>query len=95
MLGTESGDSFRLFQEDLKDDDHELVMATTHRLASVGTLMGPARVRAELIPFLLEYVEQDSDEAHTSFAKQLGVFTEVDKQEKKDMQCNGMNGSEQ
>jgi hypothetical protein len=67
-----------MMQEDLKDDDHELVMATTGRLISVASLMGQVRVRAELIPFLLEYVdEQDSDEAHTSIARQLGDFTEV------------------
>jgi len=75
--GGDSGDSFRLFQEDLKDDDHELVMATTARLSAVATLIGPARTRAELIPFLLEYVEQDSDEAHTSISRQLGDFSEV------------------
>lgn len=63
--------------EDLKDDDHELVMATTNRLISVAQLLGQARTRNELIPFLLEYVEQDSDEAHTAIAKHLGDFTDV------------------
>jgi serine/threonine-protein phosphatase 2A regulatory subunit A len=71
------GDSFRLFVDDLKSDDHELVMATTARLPAVAALSGPARTRAELLPFLLEWIEQDADEAHTSIAKQLGDFTEL------------------
>lgn len=52
-------------------------MATTHRVGAVAQLMGPARTRNELVPFLLEYVEQDADEAHTSIAAHLGDFTEV------------------
>ena len=70
-------DSLRLFQEDLKDDDHELVIATCGRILNVAQLLGQQRTRNELIPFLLEYVEQDSDEAHTVIAKHLGDFTEV------------------
>lgn len=70
-------DSLRLFQEDLKDDDHELVIATCGRLVAVAHLLGQQRTRNELIPFLLEYVEQDSDEAHTIIARHLGEFTEV------------------
>lgn len=75
--GSPDSDCFRLFVDDLKDDDHELVMATTHRMDNVALLMGQQRTRSELIPFLLEYVEQDSDEAHTSIARHLGDFTEV------------------
>lgn len=70
-------DSFRVFVEDLKEDDHELVMATAARLPAVAALIGQARTRNELIPFLLDWVEQDADEAHTSIANQIGDFTEV------------------
>ena len=70
-------DSLRLFQEDLKDDDHELVMQTCQRLLHVAQILGQQRTRNELIPFLMEYVEADADEAHTIIAKHLGDFTEV------------------
>jgi hypothetical protein len=66
-----------LFQEDLKDDDHQLVIATCGRILHVAQLLGQQRTRNELIPFLLEYVEQDADEAHTVLAKHLGDFTDV------------------
>jgi hypothetical protein len=75
--GASEGDSFRLFVEDLKDDEHEVVMASAARMPAVSQMMGPARTRSEMLPFLLEYVEQDADEAHTAIARQLGDFTEV------------------
>lgn len=70
-------DSLRLLQDDLKDDDHETVIAAASRVGNVATMLGAARTRSELLAFLAEYLEQDNDEAHTVIAKALGDFTEL------------------
>lgn len=67
-------DPLQLLQEDLKDDDHNIVMASVNRLATIGMAMGQSRCRSELIPWLKEYVENDNDEAHCAIARQLGDF---------------------
>ncbi len=46
-------------------------------MSTIALALGPARTRSELIPFLLEYSEQDNDEALTAIADQLGDFAEV------------------
>lgn len=76
-LGGEQLDPLKLLQEDLKDDDFEQAIASIKRLPTIAMALGPARTRSELIPFLLEYSEQDNDEALTNIADQLGEFAEL------------------
>lgn len=75
-IGGEQLDPLKLLQEDLKDD-YEQAIASIKRLSTIALAMGPARARAELIPFLNEYIEKDNDEALTAIAHQLGDFCEV------------------
>ncbi len=70
-------DPLKLLQEDCKDDDYEQVITSINRLATVATALGAARTRNELLPYLLEFTEQDNDEAQTAIARQLGDFVEV------------------
>lgn len=70
-------DPLKLLQEDLKDDDYEQAIASIKRLSTIGLALGPARTRSELVPFLLEYSDQDNDEALTAIAAQLGDFADV------------------
>lgn len=78
-LKTASGDvdPLKLLQEDCRDDDYEQVITSINRLATVATALGPARTRSELIPFLMEFTDQDNDEAQTAIGRQLGDFTDL------------------
>lgn len=77
MVGSDQLDPLKLLQEDLKDDDYEQAIASTKRLSTIALALGPARTRSELVPFLLEYSDQDNDEALTMIAHQLGGFAKV------------------
>lgn len=70
-------DPLKLLQEDLKDDDHEAAIFSIKRLSTIALALGPERTRSDLIPFLMEYSEQDNDEALTAIGHQLGSFAEV------------------
>lgn len=70
-------DPLQLLQEDLKDDDYEQAIHSIKRLSLIAQALGPARTRTELIPFLIEYCDQDNDEALTAIAAQLGDFSEL------------------
>lgn len=76
-MATESLDPLRLLQEDLKDDDYEQAIASIKRLSTIALALGPSRTRNELIPFLVEYGENDIDEAQTAVAEQLGDFVDL------------------
>jgi len=76
-VGGEQLDPLKLLQEDLKDDDYEQAIASIKRLSTIALALGPTRARSELIPFLLEYSDQDNDEALTAIADQLGDLAEV------------------
>lgn len=76
-LGGEQLYPLKLLQEDLNDEDFEQAIASVKRLSTIALALGPARARSDLIPFLLEYSEQDNDEALTAIADQLGDFAEV------------------
>jgi serine/threonine-protein phosphatase 2A regulatory subunit A len=71
-------DGFRLLQEDIRDENYEVVISAINKLATVAISIGPNRVRSELLPFLLEYMDSsDNDEAQTEIAKELQNFTEL------------------
>jgi HEAT repeat protein len=53
------------------------VISTASRFFTVSQSLGANRFRNEVIPFLLEFLEQDEDEVHTSIARQLGDFADV------------------
>lgn len=76
-MATDTLDPLRLLQEDLKDDDYEQAIASIKRLSTIALALGPPRTRNELIPFLVEYGENDIDEAQTAVAEQLGDFVEL------------------
>jgi len=76
-MTTDSLDPLRLLQDDLKDDDYEQTIQSINRLSTIASAMGPVRTRNELLPFLLEYGEQDNDEAQTAIARQLGDFVDL------------------
>lgn len=75
-MSTENVDPIDLLKEDLNDDDYELAINSIKRLEVISLALGPARTRAELLPFLLEYSDRDNDEALTAIAAQLGEFAE-------------------
>jgi len=69
-------DPFKLLQEDLKDSS-EYAIAGIKRLRLVANAMGPARVKSELLPFLMELCDQENDQVLLFTASQLGEFTEA------------------
>jgi len=68
-------DPLELLRSDLKDEDHEQVVASVNRVGIIALALGPERVRKDLVPFLQDYVSStDSDEVHAAIAAQLGDF---------------------
>ena len=52
LLAEASLDALALLKEDCANDDHEQVIHSINRLATVGLAIGPARTRTELLQFL-------------------------------------------
>lgn len=70
-------DPLQLLRDDLHDSDYEQSITAVQRLSTIAFALGPARTRNELIPFLLEYADQDNDEGLTIIGNQLGDFHEL------------------
>jgi serine/threonine-protein phosphatase 2A regulatory subunit A len=70
-------DPLKLLQEDSKDDDYEQCIASIKRLTTIALALGPQRTRNELLPFLMEYSDQDNDEALAAIGAQLGDFVDL------------------
>jgi len=67
-------DPLRLLQDELKDASYEHIVNTINCVTVVAKAIGAERTRKELIPLLVEFSEEDNDEAHMSVARQLGDF---------------------
>ena len=63
--------------EDLRSDDPEARLSSMRGLHCIGQTLGPERVRGELLPYLMDYLDDD-DEVLRTFAGALGtMLTEV------------------
>lgn len=61
--------------DELKSEDVVLRLNAIRRLSTIALALGPERSREELIPFLLESLD-DEDEVLLALAEELGSFVE-------------------
>ncbi|KAL0211016.1 hypothetical protein P9112_009314 [Eukaryota sp. TZLM1-RC] len=62
--------------EDLRNDDEFIRLHAMDKLSTIAIALGYSRTRDELLPFLVECTDDDSDTVLLSLAKHLGDFTE-------------------
>lgn len=65
-------DPFTLLQDELNGDKYTAMITASTRVSIVANAMGPARVRSELIPFMVKFVANRNDEVNTHFARACG-----------------------
>lgn len=56
--------------DELKSDDVTLRLNSVHRISTIALALGPERAREELVPFLLEALD-DEDEVLLALAEEL------------------------
>lgn len=61
--------------DELKSEDVVLRLNAIRRLSTIALALGPDRSREELVPFLMESLD-DEDEVLLALAEELGGFTE-------------------
>ncbi|KAL0222952.1 hypothetical protein P9112_002342 [Eukaryota sp. TZLM1-RC] len=61
----------QIIVEELQNDDEELRIASLQRLGTICSALGPRRSRAELLPFLKEILNHESDLALYTIATEL------------------------
>lgn len=54
----ENEEDCTIYIEELKSDDSNLKMNAVIRVQKIAEILGPARVRDELIPYLIENIEE-------------------------------------
>jgi serine/threonine-protein phosphatase 2A regulatory subunit A len=55
----DSGDEdCTIYIEELKSDDPSLKMNAVSKVTAIATILGPARVCHELVPYLIEIIEE-------------------------------------
>ncbi len=71
------GDGYlEVFKSELKNDIYSRVNAVK-RLTTIGLALGPQKVIDELIPFLTEVAEDESDEILCGIAEELAFFPQI------------------
>lgn len=51
-----------IYIEELKSDDPNLKINAVSKVCNIAEILGPARVRLELVPYLIEIIEEQDNE---------------------------------
>lgn len=60
-----------ILMDELKSEDVQLRLNAIHRVSTIALALGPQRARDELLPFLLDSLD-DEDEVLVAIAEELG-----------------------